>query len=89
MAPSAAMREAFLSAEAMPFLRSQTTASSMSPLHSVSAFLQSIMPAPDLSRSSLTALAEMPPAAASALGASLAALGASVLGVHRSGLARE
>ena len=30
----------------------------MSPLHSVSAFLQSIMPAPDLSRSSFTAAAD-------------------------------
>mmetsp|Transcript_3875 Transcript_3875/g.17843 ORF Transcript_3875/g.17843 Transcript_3875/m.17843 type:complete len:413 (-) Transcript_3875:4701-5939(-) len=58
MAPSAATRPAFLSADAMPFLRSHLTASSMSPLHSVRAFLQSIMPAPDLSRSSFTALAE-------------------------------
>mmetsp|Transcript_10466 Transcript_10466/g.29279 ORF Transcript_10466/g.29279 Transcript_10466/m.29279 type:complete len:241 (+) Transcript_10466:517-1239(+) len=59
MPPSAAMRDAFLSAEAMPFLRSQTTASSKSPPHSVRAFLQSIMPAPDLSRRALTSLAEM------------------------------
>ena len=79
MAPSAAMRDAFLSAEAMPFLRSHTTASSRSPPHSPSAFLQSIMPAPDLSRSSLTCLAEIPAvdaagaAASSFLGSSLAA----------------
>ena len=78
-APSAAMRDAFLSAEAMPFLRSHTMASSRSPPHSPSAFLQSIMPAPDLSRSSLTCLAEIPAvdaagaAASSFLGSSLAA----------------
>ena len=59
-APSAAMREAFLSAEAMPFFLSQTRASSSSPPHSPSAFLQSIMPAPDFSRTDLTCAAVMP-----------------------------
>ena len=56
---------------------------SRSPSHSPSAFLQSIMPAPVLSRSSFTRAAEMPPAAAaaalgaaSALGAAAAAAGA-------------
>jgi hypothetical protein len=40
-----------------PFLRSQSMAFSISPPLSVSAALQSIMPAPVLSRSSLTILA--------------------------------
>eukprot|EP00983_Pelagomonas_calceolata_P102396 1158800-Pelagomonas_calceolata.AAC.14 len=40
------------------FLRSQSEAFSMSMLHSARAFLQSIMPAPDLRRSSCTALEE-------------------------------
>ncbi len=57
--PSAAMRPAFLAAFDRPFLRSQSTAASMSPLTSVSAALQSIMPAPVLSRSSFTRLAEI------------------------------
>src|SRR5579884_2047146 len=52
--PSAAMRVAFFWALARPFLRSQTMAASMSPWASVRAFLQSIMPAPVFSRSSLT-----------------------------------
>src|SRR5690606_26927142 len=43
-----------LAALARPFLRSQSTAASTSPLVSASAVLQSIMPAPVLSRSSLT-----------------------------------
>jgi hypothetical protein len=57
--PSAAVRPAFLSAFAMPFLRSQSTASSRLPLVSASAALQSIMPAPVMSRSCLTCAAEM------------------------------
>ena len=52
--PSAATRPAFLAALARPLVRSQSTAASMSPLVSVSAALQSIMPAPVLSRSSFT-----------------------------------
>ena len=42
-----------------PFLRSQSMACSISPLVSVSAVLQSIMPAPVRSRSSLTIVAEI------------------------------
>src|SRR5690606_37414459 len=52
--PSAATRPAFLAAAASPFVRSQSTASSMLPPVSFRAFLQSIMPAPVCSRSSLT-----------------------------------
>src|SRR5690242_1404271 len=52
--PSAAVRLDFLAAAARPLVRSQSTAASMSPLASASAFLQSIMPAPLFSRSSLT-----------------------------------
>jgi hypothetical protein len=52
--PSAATRSAFLAALDRPFLRSQSTAASKSPSTAVSAALQSIMPAPVLSRSSLT-----------------------------------
>src|SRR5580700_11544696 len=48
------MRPDFLAAAARPFLRSQSTADSMSPSVSVRAFLQSIMPAPVLSRRSFT-----------------------------------
>ena len=55
--PSAATRPAFLAAFDRPFLRSQSMAFSMSPSVSVSAALQSIMPAPVLSRSSFTMLA--------------------------------
>ena len=44
--PSAATRPAFLAALDRPFLRSQSCAACMSPLLSVSAALQSIMPAP-------------------------------------------
>ena len=59
MSPSAAMRPAFLAAFDSPFLRSQSTAASRSPLLSVRAALQSIIPAPVLSRSSFTRLAEI------------------------------
>ena len=52
--PSPATRPAFLAAAARPFLRSQSIAASRSPPVSASAFLQSIMPAPVCSRSSLT-----------------------------------
>src|SRR5580704_7105844 len=52
--PSAATRPAFLAALASPFLRRWSTAFSMSPSVSASADLQSIMPAPVRSRSSLT-----------------------------------
>ena len=52
--PSAATRPDFLAAADRPFLRSQSTAASTSPLLSVSAFLQSIMPAPVFSRRSRT-----------------------------------
>ena len=51
---AAATRPERLAAAANPFLRSQSTAASTSPLVSVSAFLQSIMPAPVFSRRSLT-----------------------------------
>src|SRR5215813_2631485 len=57
MSPSAATRPALFAAFDKPFLRSQSMALSMSPLTSVSAILQSIMPAPVLSRSSFTRLA--------------------------------
>ena len=53
-APSAAMRLAFFSALEMPFSRSQSMAAFASPFVAVSAFLQSIMPAPVFSRSSFT-----------------------------------
>ena len=52
--PSAATRPAFLAALERPFLRSQSWAACMSPAVSVSAALQSIMPAPVDSRRSLT-----------------------------------
>src|SRR3546814_13397623 len=52
--PSAATRPAFFAAADRPFLRSQSTAASTSPLVSPSAFLQSIMPAPVFSRRSFT-----------------------------------
>src|SRR6266571_1843483 len=52
--PSAATRPAFFAAFANPFLRSQSTAGSILPPVSVSAALQSIMPAPVWSRSSFT-----------------------------------
>src|SRR5512133_1553408 len=53
MMPCEAMRVAFLAAWATPFLRRYSTAFSMSPAHSVSAFLQSDMPACVRSRRSL------------------------------------
>src|SRR3954447_20778785 len=53
MAPSVAMRPAFLAAAASPFLRRNSAACSMLPSVSVSAFLQSDMPAPVRSRRSL------------------------------------
>src|ERR1700674_5630239 len=52
--PSAATRPAFFAAFAKPFLRSQSTATSILPSVSVNAALQSIMPAPVFSRSSFT-----------------------------------
>jgi hypothetical protein len=55
--PSAAVRPDFLAALARPLVRSQSTAASMSPSVSVSAFLASIMPAPVDSRSSFTCAA--------------------------------
>src|SRR4051812_13797959 len=57
--PSAATRPAFLAAFDRPFLRSQSCAAGMSPPVSVRAALQSIMPAPVDSRSSLTIAAEI------------------------------
>src|SRR6185312_7521783 len=57
--PSAATREAFLSAFASPCLRISSAAASRSPLVSTSAFLHSIMPAPVRSRSCLTDSAVM------------------------------
>src|SRR5437763_1742321 len=53
-APSVAERPDFFCAVARPFLRSQSTAFSRSPLASCSAFLQSIIPAPVFSRRSFT-----------------------------------
>ncbi len=47
------MRVAFLAADAIPFLRRYSIDFSMSAAHSVSAFLQSAMPAPVRSRRSL------------------------------------
>src|SRR6516162_5236805 len=55
--PSAATRPALLAAADKPFILSQSTAASISPPLSPSALLQSIMPAPVLSRSSLTSAA--------------------------------
>jgi hypothetical protein len=52
--PSAATLPAFFAALIAPDLRMFSIASSMSPFASVSAFLQSIMPAPVRSRSSFT-----------------------------------
>ena len=59
MRPSAATRPAFLAALARPLVRSQSTAASISPPVSVSAALQSIMPAPVWSRSCFTIPAVM------------------------------
>src|SRR6185369_4745950 len=55
--PSVAALPAFLAAAARPFLRRVSTAFSISPPVSSSAFLQSSMPAPVLLRSSLTCAA--------------------------------
>ena len=52
--PSLASRSALAAALAIPFSRRYFTAASMSPLHSLRAFLQSIMPASVLSRRALT-----------------------------------
>jgi hypothetical protein len=57
--PSAATRPAFFAALARPLVLSQSIAASMSPFVSVSAVLQSIMPAPVFSRSSFTICAVM------------------------------
>mmetsp|Transcript_18954 Transcript_18954/g.45692 ORF Transcript_18954/g.45692 Transcript_18954/m.45692 type:complete len:202 (+) Transcript_18954:760-1365(+) len=56
--PSDALRPARLAAAASPFFLRMSRAASMSPSVSVSAFLQSIMPAPVFSRSSLTNVAD-------------------------------
>ena len=55
--PSAAVRLDFFAAVARPLARSRSTAASISPFVSSSAFLASIMPAPERSRRSLTAAA--------------------------------
>src|SRR6185437_14433776 len=55
--PSAAARSDFLAAFDSPLVRSQSMAASRSAPVSCSAFLQSIMPAPDFSRRSLTSAA--------------------------------
>lgn len=57
MAPSEATRPAFLSADARPFLRRNSVAISRLLSLLAKAFLQSIMPAPLLSRSCFTSLA--------------------------------
>ncbi len=57
MTPSLAARPARLAASARPLVRSEVVAASMSPPASSRAFLQSIIPAPVLSRSSLTSFA--------------------------------
>ncbi len=54
ISPSAATRPDFLAAAERPFLRNQSMAASTSPLFSLRAFLQSIMPAPVFSRRSRT-----------------------------------
>ena len=51
------MRPDFFAALARPLVRSQSMAASMSPSVSVSAFLASIIPAPETSRSSFTIVA--------------------------------
>mmetsp|Transcript_44593 Transcript_44593/g.97402 ORF Transcript_44593/g.97402 Transcript_44593/m.97402 type:complete len:241 (+) Transcript_44593:133-855(+) len=80
MAPSAEMLPAFLSALAMPLFFSHSMAFSTSPPQFWSAFLVSMMPAPDMVRSSLTCAAEMATLGASSFfGSSLAsALGSSL-----------
>ena len=59
IAPSEAVRLAFLAAAARPFLRRTSRAFAMSPVASTSAALQSIMPAPVSSRSWRTTSAVM------------------------------
>mmetsp|Transcript_44208 Transcript_44208/g.99648 ORF Transcript_44208/g.99648 Transcript_44208/m.99648 type:complete len:495 (-) Transcript_44208:766-2250(-) len=77
MAPSTERLPAFLSALAMPFFFSHSMALSTSPAHSLRAFLESRMPAPERPRSSLTCAAVM--AGPSSLGFS-SALGSSFFG---------
>src|SRR5262245_32914583 len=67
ISPSAATRPAFLAALARPLALSQSTAASMSPPVSPSAALQSIMPAPVLSRRSFTMVAVIVAIVASAV----------------------
>src|SRR5580692_5420525 len=59
MTPWSALRPDRLATWATPFSLNQTTAFSKSPMFSARAFLQSIIPAPVFSRSSLTAVAEI------------------------------
>mmetsp|Transcript_75777 Transcript_75777/g.235077 ORF Transcript_75777/g.235077 Transcript_75777/m.235077 type:complete len:537 (-) Transcript_75777:251-1861(-) len=80
IAPSTETLPAFLSALAMPFFLSHSSAFSMSPPLSFSAFLESRIPAPDRWRSSLTCAAEIAGPASSAL----ASLGFSSLGLASS-----
>src|SRR5204862_5899083 len=59
MTPSLASRVALETAVAAPFLRKRSPAALRSPLASMSAFLQSIRPAPVISRSFATEAAEI------------------------------
>mmetsp|Transcript_13876 Transcript_13876/g.45385 ORF Transcript_13876/g.45385 Transcript_13876/m.45385 type:complete len:211 (-) Transcript_13876:1937-2569(-) len=59
MMPSLVARPAFFSADARPFLRRYSVAAATSPSFSTRAFLQSIIPAPVVSRSDLTVFASM------------------------------
>mmetsp|Transcript_16780 Transcript_16780/g.26629 ORF Transcript_16780/g.26629 Transcript_16780/m.26629 type:complete len:348 (-) Transcript_16780:65-1108(-) len=61
IAPSAATREAFLAAPAMPLARRYSSAFSKFPSDSERAFLHCIMPTPVLSRNCLTTLADISP----------------------------
>mmetsp|Transcript_24284 Transcript_24284/g.78357 ORF Transcript_24284/g.78357 Transcript_24284/m.78357 type:complete len:326 (-) Transcript_24284:82-1059(-) len=63
MMPSLVARPDFFSADARPFFRRDSVAASMSPSLSISAFLQSIMPAPVASRRVFTVLASTATAA--------------------------
>src|SRR2546430_14712933 len=89
--PSVAERPAFLPAVARPFSRSQSEALLRSPPHSKSAFLQSIIPAPDFSRSSFTnaevtsAMCQLPHSLAAWVSSPAAAAGASVTSPARGG----
>ena len=58
-APSFVVRAAFFCADAMPRLRSTTTAASLSPLLSCSAFRQSPIGAPVISRNAFTNFASI------------------------------